>query len=77
MSRALSFVLVLFFCFTASFGVPRASGRSAAPPGSRQYGSSFQPQRQLAPKPGFYGALALGMSGLFWLLVRRDAKRKV
>ena len=26
------------------------------------------------PEPGFYGALALGMSGLFWALVRRRAK---
>jgi hypothetical protein len=75
-SRELLFVLVLCFCSTVSVGAPGVSGLSAARPAIRLNVSSFQPQRQLAPKPGFYGALALGMSGLFWLLVRRDAKRE-
>jgi hypothetical protein len=48
-----------------------------------QYGTSLSDfeinelNPQSVPEPGFYGALSLGISGLFWALVRRKTKTQV
>lgn len=61
------------FAFTASASTTTIIFQSTDTPSSNPYGPVIGAV-SLTPEPGFYGLLALGLSGVFFVLIRRKRK---